>query len=443
MQTPGQSVRAYVTTGGIALRYITAMTAALLGLWLAAAHAETQPTTLRLVPPAQTQAGRTVQLAAKLTCDGKALAHRSVTFTVGAWSAAADTDALGIARVAYETEAAGQVGVRVRFAGTDEYKEATAEGIVTVQAPTAATLTLSLAPNPVAAGGKTTAKLTGEAGQDCTARARFGVTPGAGGTWDGATYTSQGAGEWRVTGSYGPLGATETLIVRPGPAAQVRLAPTSTMAARGEVCTLTVTCSDAFGNRWQATLPADAWRATIGEAPAAGSFNDANGYTPGDSDKNQTVTVRCTVDGVESEPAEVRVHGKSGIGLILAWDKDTRRFYLCGNPTNPATGRILEPGENIVGPTRITVSSSVGNLTATVTNVGAPENSLRVRWQVRGDELVAAYQYSTVAGETKAVTYSRGKTTVDGAYREGFWGLVHRLDAGAPRAIAATTAPQR
>ncbi len=425
------------------MRYITALTGALLGLWLVVAHAETQPTTLLLIPPAQTEAGRTVQLAAKLTCDGRALAHRGVTFTVGAWSEAADTDVLGIARVAYETEAAGQVGVRVHFSGTDEYAEATAEGTLTVQAPPATALTLSLEPNPVAAGDKTTARLTGEAGQDCTAKARFGVAAGAGGTWEGATYTSQRAGEWRVTGSYGPLGATETLVVRPGPAAQVRLAPTNTMAARGEVCTFTVICSDAFGNRWQATVPAEAWRATIGEAPAAGSFNDANGYTPEDSDKNQTVTVRCTVDGVESEPAEVRVHGKSGIGLILAWDKDTHRFYLCGNPTNPATGRILEPGENILGPTRVTVSSSVGSLTATVTNVGAPENLLRVRWQVRGEELVAAYQYSTLAGKTKAVTYSRGKTTVDGAYRDGFWGLVHRLDAGAPKAITATTTPQR
>ncbi len=425
------------------MRYITAITGALLGLWLVVAHAETQPTALLLIPPAQTEAGRTVQLAAKLTCDGRGLAHRGVTFTVGAWSEAADTDVLGIARVAYETEAAGQVGVRVHFSGTDEYAEATAEGTLTVQAPPATALSLSLEPNPVAAGDKTIARLTGEAGQNCTAKARFGVAPGAGGTWEGATYTSQRAGEWRVTGSYGPLGATETLVVRPGHAAQVRLAPTNTMAARGEVCTFTVICSDAFGNRWQATVPAEAWRATIGEAPAAGSFNDANGYTPGDSDKNQTVTVRCTVNGVESEPAEVRVHGKSGIGLILAWDKDTHRFYLCGNPTNPATGRILEPGENILGPTRVTVSSSVGSLTATVTNVGAPENSLRVRWQVRGEELVAAYQYSTVTGRTKAVTYSRGKTTVDGAYRDGFWGLVHRLDAGAPKAITATTAPQR
>jgi len=66
-------------------------------------------------------------------------------------------------------------------------------------------------------------------------------------------------------------------------------------------------------------------------------------------------------------------------------------------------------------------------------------NKLQVRYYLRSGKLLYVYMYSTIGGTLKTATY-RGitygdQTSVDGAYRPGFWGLTHALDMATPPGI--------
>ena len=52
---------------------------------------------------------------------------------------------------------------------------------------------------------------------DVTGNTTFSITAGAGGSWSGNVYTSQYAGNWTVTGTYGEIPDIATLMVAPPP----------------------------------------------------------------------------------------------------------------------------------------------------------------------------------------------------------------------------------
>lgn len=83
-------------------------------------------------------------------------------------------------------------------------------------------VSITLTPNPesLTAGEAVTYTVTAHDayGQewDVTSSSDFTITVGAGGSWNGNVYTSEGAGTWIVTATYDSLVATATLTVNPG-----------------------------------------------------------------------------------------------------------------------------------------------------------------------------------------------------------------------------------
>ena len=142
--------------------------------------------------------------------------------------------------------------------------------------------------------------------------------------------------------------------------------------------------------------------------------------------------------------------GSGGTPLILAWDKDTRGFYLCANPANPAgspanpavavnASGIYDIDGDSIGDVTVVVAGTAANRTVSVTNSHGITNTLQVRYYLRSGALLYVYMYSTINGTLNTAMY-RGplygdQTLVDGEYEAGFWGLTHKLDAGDPTSI--------
>jgi len=226
----------------------------------------------------------------------------------------------------------------------------------------------------------------------------------------------------------GALTARAALIVRPGPAVRVLVAPATATITTAQTQQYTVTCWDALGNNWVATVPDSDWIHS-----GAGGFSSGDQtYTPAAADAGSTVSIRCQVDGTASNTASLKVTGPSGAGPVLAWDKDTRAFYLCANPADPQTGLpVPATGSYDIGGQQVDVTvKAYGSydMMASITNVSASgPNSLRVRFSTRSGAVMRAYEYSTIGSVTKTASFYGSSTYVDGAYRPGFWGLTHTV----------------
>ena len=83
---------------------------------------------------------------------------------------------------------------------------------------------------------------------DVTAETDFQVDAAAAGSWAGGTYTSQKAGNWTVTGAYGELSDTVSLVVNPGAIHHYDVISSSYSQVAGVAFTVTVTAYDAFDN---------------------------------------------------------------------------------------------------------------------------------------------------------------------------------------------------
>jgi len=92
---------------------------------------------------------------------------------------------------------------------------------------------------------------------DVTAEAAFAIDQEAGGGFDANVYTSQVAGQWTVTGSYGVLTTAAALTVERAAAASLALEPDPETVTAGQSVTYTLTAADDFGNAWDVTHEAD------------------------------------------------------------------------------------------------------------------------------------------------------------------------------------------
>jgi len=294
-------------------------------------------------------------------------------------------------------------------------------------------------PDDIAAGETSTAKVMG-GGEDLTDRATVYIQYGAGGSWNNNVYTSAKAGTWTVTAVYGSLSATTQLTVNPGAATSLTLSPKTASITTAQTQTYTVVATDAQGNTWTPDVLDITWA-----EDGAGGFGGTMTYTPAPGGGAETVTITATVGTKTSDPATLNVVAVGGpTPLVLAWDKDTRMFYLCDDAGNPAAGIPLAVGANTVGGVTVTVTqASSTDLTATVTNGAAPPNSLRVLWYLRNGALDKCYSYSTISGTTHTAVYSAGRTSVDGRRAQvGFVGLAHNLNADPPTAITYSVVQQ-
>ncbi len=382
--------------------------------------------------------GATVQLAARLTAGGAALAGQAVAISVDDVAVGAPvTDANGWARIDYTiTQDAGGFNIDAAFRSVFNYQAAAGTGTLTVTTPAPTSITVTMAPNPVDAGATSTATVTGSNGVDYSAAATCYIQYGAGGSWAGNVYTSAKAGTWTVTAVYGSLAATTTLTVNHGAASSVTLAPITASITTDQTQTYTVQAADAQGNSWTPAAGEITWAEN-----GAGGFTGMV-YTPTLADGGNVVDITATVGGAVSNAAALTVisSGSGGTPLILAWDRDTATFYMCTDAANPQTGTALALGNNTVGTVTVTVTktgSSSTDLVATVTNAGMPSNTLRVRWYLRSGAVDKCYYYSTISGVTHTAVYSLGRTSVDGGRSQvGFFGLAHNLNADPPTAIS-------
>ncbi|MEN6547449.1 MAG: Ig-like domain repeat protein [Armatimonadia bacterium] len=385
---------------------------------------------LLAVSPVTGSVGQTVQLTAKLTAGGNPLAGQSVAFSVaGTAVASATTDAAGVAAVPYGPLTIGNKTITAKFSGVSPYKATTGTGALTVAAaaPTAITLTLEKpAGTPVTnvvSGEAVTCKVLGDNGENLTGSCTYYAQYGAGGSWSTVAprniYTSAKAGTRNITAVYNTLTDSAPLTVAAGAATAVTLTPETATVNVGDAQAYVVTATDAAGNV-STPAAADITWSEDGAGDIAGYT-----YTAVAGDAGKAVTITATVGGVTSADATLNVNATAGAGTILAWDKDTRKFYLCSNATNPQTGTEIT-GSGTYDGVPVVVSGTGTNVT--VTAAGA---SLRVTWYLRSGSLYRAYQYSnnTSAG-SKTATFDGTRTLVNGTWKSGFYGLTHTISGG-------------
>jgi len=351
---------------------------------------------------------------------------------VGTGTTAAD----GVATCAYLVAvdaALGDTPISAAYAGSPALDPSSDKATLTINdIPIRPGLTI--VPDHVKAGEKVTAIYRDEDLNDLTASTRFTIAYGAAGAWGvGAdpdnVYTSARAGSWRVTAIYGSQTAAATLTVDPNDTltpTSVTIAPVEAWMTTAQTLTYTVTAKDPFGNPWLASPEPGDWELDGVE----GAFDDACLFTPSAPSVGR---VRCTVNGVLSNWADLMVTDVGGPGPFLAWDKDTFRFYLCANPMDPQTGLAItgsgtyDIGGELVGVT--VAASSSTNVTVTVSNATI-QNSLRVLWYLRSGKLLRSYSYSSLNGAAASTwVYNGGVTTTPLGAKAGFWGPAHLLDA--------------
>ena len=123
-----------------------------------------------------------------------------------------------------------------------------------------------------------------DATADISASNGWSISSGAGGSWIGATYTSEKAGAWTVTGTYQGKSATASLTVTHA-ADQSHLSHITvsldpiTVAAPNTV-TGTATAFDTFGNSWDISAQAT-WSIPAGNAGGSWSGNIYTSNTAG------------------------------------------------------------------------------------------------------------------------------------------------------------------
>jgi len=383
--------------------------------------------------------GETIQLCAKLSDAAGPLIGETIDFTVGAWSGSAVTDSLGLARVSYTIAALGNTDILAEFGGSGTSGPSSDTATLTGLPALPTSIVLSLDTNPVVAGGTTTATVVDNNGVDVTADCALSVAGGGGGGWVANVYTTQNAGTWMVSATYGALSDAVPLAVLHDEAATVAVTPKSSAITMAQTQLYAVTATDAQGNTWTPD-PAD----ILWTEDGAGGFGATdNTYTPAAGDEGNTVNITATVDSA-SDSATLMVYA-NGPGLVLAWDRTDQRFYLCADPSDPATGTAIPStnGTHVVNGVTCTVSGASGNRMVVVQNSLGFTNSLRVRWYMRSGRVYSAYMYSTIGAQNRTAFYAtNGTTYVDGQYKAGFWGIAHTLDAPDPTTISYSAVKQ-
>ena len=83
---------------------------------------------------------------------------------------------------------------------------------------------------------------------DVTGSTLFSITPAAGGSWAANVYTSQTAGTWTVTGTYGAIADTASLTVNAGVSHHIVISPDSAIIVAANTQTYTAQSFDQFNN---------------------------------------------------------------------------------------------------------------------------------------------------------------------------------------------------
>jgi hypothetical protein len=226
--------------------------------------------------PAVIAAGSTTStITATVTFNGIRLSGETVTFSasgLGTLSApSANTNAQGQATVTFTPGTTAGTATITAAALTSTLTQTTLVHIIN-------SVTVSPATYVITAGTTRTYTATGSDGQgnswDITNIVTWSIDSGAGGSWNGATYTSAAAGTWTVTATLGTFSGTATLTVNHAAANSITIAPTTATLTAGQSQAYTATAHDPYGNTWDVTSSVT-WSIDSG---AGGSWDGAT-YT--------------------------------------------------------------------------------------------------------------------------------------------------------------------
>ncbi len=149
---------------------------------------------------------------------------------------------------------------------------------------------------------------------DVTPSTVWTIDAGAGGSFSGNVYTSQLAGVWSVTGTFGSLSKSVFLTVTHASALGIQVTPYSATIAAGSNEAFSTIAVDTFGNTWDVTGLAS-YSITSG---AGGSWS-ANIYTPADAG---TWTITATWSGFSATAPVTVIHG-SPTSLVISPETQT------------------------------------------------------------------------------------------------------------------------
>jgi len=150
---------------------------------------------------------------------------------------------------------------------------------------------------------------------DVTAGGAYTITPGAGGSWAGSVYTTEAAGTWTVTGTYGGEVDTATLTVNHALLDYVNLEPAAAVRTAGQSISYALTACDAYSNSWDVTASGG----YMIEQGAGGNWM-GNVYTT-------EVTGTWTVTGTWAETDTAIFYHRSDIAFLTVW-RPVTQVYL-------------------------------------------------------------------------------------------------------------------
>ncbi len=317
--------------------------------------------------------------------------------TLATWSIPAGNDGGSWVQNVYTSHTAGTYTVQAAYEGK------TATTSLTVAHSTNEAQLASLAINPststIAAGSTQpyTATATDSFGNswDVTAGISasngWSISSGAGGSWSGATYTSEKAGEWTVTGTYLDKTATATLTVTHATdeahLAYITASMNPTSVATSNTSTGTATAYDSFGNSWDISTVAS-WSIPAGGDGGSWSQNVytsflAGAYIVQASYEGKTATTSLVVthatstnnlDHIVIEPSQSTVNvGVSQSYTATAYDTfgnswSITAVYSCVNSNVVVSGNSVY--SNVDGSYTITGTYDGKSDTATLNVVG-------------------------------------------------------------------------
>ena len=184
---------------------------------------------------------------------------------------------------------------------------------------------------------------------DVTVEAVFSIEAGAGGSWDGNVYTPGIRGTWTVTGTWGGLSDTATLLVQCCAPLSIAITPKIATVQAGESVTYTLTESDAYGNSWDVTAEAafgieagagGSWEQNIYTAQYIGTWIVTATYQGLTDTTVLTVPTCCPYVVITPDPAMVQA-GQPVTYTLTKWDAYGNSWDMTAEATfsiEPAAG---------------------------------------------------------------------------------------------------------
>jgi hypothetical protein len=209
---------------------------------------------------------------------------------------------------------------------------------------------------------------------DISSSTVFGITPAAGGGWNGNIYTSAIAGTWTVTGTYIGLTDTASLTINPGALDHIVISPDSATITAGSTQTYNAQAFDRFNNVIAdvtgttvfSITPAagGSWTANVYTSQTAGTWTVTGTYTTRSDTATLTVNAGALHHIVISPGSATIIAGNSQAYAAQSFDQFNN---LIADVTGDTTFSIVEAGHGGTWVANVYTSAVTGTWTVTGT----------------------------------------------------------------------------